>query len=277
LLLLNTYKEKLRSSHLAMCYSLVNTKVSSILGDTMETNTFLLTATSIFLVAILLSSCTTGLSAQVPAKNLDIKTHSIDSDHGYSALGVWSLHIEDQTGTLEGWRPIFSIGPIGAAHILCNYLKTGQTEAMHPAEVLSKYAKVTPVNGSWTKKNEKTWYDGLFVVELQPGKREFFHLRLESHHTISGNRLSEHWLSIPLNAPCKIEASKVYDLKQLEITITEKIKGKNGKIQFNYDVRTTDQGNSNYIKLNEQYPQLMISEDSLVRGCTFRGPETICK
>jgi hypothetical protein len=241
----------------------------------MEKNIFLIGIFIIF-CTFSISSCSTGLTTRVSAKSLDLKTQSIDSEHGYSAIAVWSLHIEDLTGTFNGWSPIFSIGPLGAANTLCNYLTTGQTKEMSPAE-FSKYAKIEPVNGSWTNNDERTFYDGLFVVELQPGEREFFHLRIENQDAISDRILSEHWLSIPLNAPCKIEENRVYDLKHLEIVITEKIKGKNGKFQFNYEVSSTDENSKNYMKLNEQYPQLKILEYKSERGCSFRGPKTICQ
>ncbi|WP_319521107.1 hypothetical protein [uncultured Desulfosarcina sp.] len=243
----------------------------------MEKGSFLSIVFVIVFSAMAISSCRTGLSVQAPATNLDMKTQSIDSEHGYSAIGVWSLFIEDQTGTFDGYSIVFSIGPIGAANILCNYLKTGQTNQMSPAEAISKYAKVKPVNGSWKKSAEKNLYDGLFVVELLPGDREFFHLRLENQNQNSENWLSEQWLSIPLYAPCKVEANKIYDLQHLEIVITEKIKGKDGKFFFNYEVRSSNKGNTNHILLNRHYPQLNISEYDLVQDCMFRGPETICK
>ena len=55
----------------------------------------------IILIFIFISSCSNGLIVQVPAKKFDMKTQSIDSEHGYSAIGVWSLHIDDLTGFVQ--------------------------------------------------------------------------------------------------------------------------------------------------------------------------------
>jgi hypothetical protein len=238
----------------------------------MEKNAFLSMVVFIIVSAVPLSSCSTGFAVQVPAKRLDAKAQSMDREHGYSAIGVWSLHIEDDTDTFAGWDPIFSIGPLGAARNLCNYLKTGQAKEMTPAEALSKYAKVKPVEGSWTKNGGKAFYNGLFVVELQQGEREFFHVRLENQDVNA-----EKWFSIPLNAPCRIEANKIYDLHQLEIAIIAKTIGNDGKFHFNYEVRSPDKDFSNRSKLGAQYPQLDIRGDHFVPGCAFRGPDTICQ
>lgn len=237
----------------------------------MEKNAFLSMVVFIIVSAVPLSSCSTGFAVQVPAKRLDAKAQSMDREHGYSAIGVWSLHIEDDTDTFAGWDPIFSIGPLGAAKNLCNYLTTGQAKELTPAEALSKYAKVKPVGSSWAKNGKKAYYNGLFVVELQQGEREFFHVRLENQ-----DANSEKWLSIPLNAPCSIEANKIYDLHQLEILIIAKTIGDDGKFHFKYEVRSPDKEFSNRSKLDAQYPQLDIREDNLVHGCAFRGPDTIC-
>jgi hypothetical protein len=136
----------------------------------------------IIICGVFILSC--GVSSKIgPAKILRENALTLDQQNGFTALAVCSLRIEDQTGQIKGLKPKFSIGPVGATESLCKYLKTGKAKLMNPKDYLSSHASVEPIVGSWTEKNGKLFYSGLFVFQLRPGQRQIFQILLESKST----------------------------------------------------------------------------------------------
>ncbi|MFH1148227.1 MAG: hypothetical protein V1736_11040 [Pseudomonadota bacterium] len=222
--------------------------------------------------AVFMPACGAQLSNPGPARGLTKDSVTLAREHGFTAIAVWSLRIEDQTGKLKGMQPKFSIGPFGAAENLREYLATGQARKMAGAAYMSSYSTVTPFDGTWTDKNGKAVYDGLFVVELRPGEREFFQVRLESrdeYKTPWVERRVEQWVSVPLDAPCRVAANMVYDLGLLDIVITERIVTDPGKVSFGYSIQTPPMNIPNTEKLTQQYPAFAFPLDSVVRECAF--------
>lgn len=105
---------------------------------------------------------------------------------------------------------------------------------------------------------------GGFILRTE---REFFYLRLEHR-----DGYSEKWFSIPLDAPCNVEANKIYDMSLSEVVITERVVNAGGEISFNYIVQTPSSTISNVDKRTQYY-----SNDGLVEGlvkgeCAFSFP-----
>jgi len=204
-----------------------------------------------------------------PAKTLQKNSFALDQEHGFTALAVWSFRIVDQTGDLKGMNPKFTIGPIGATERLCKYLSTGKVqEEIAPKEYLASRASVKPINGSWTEKNGQAIYNALFAVQLRPGEHQIFQVLIESKTTSR-----ERWLNIPLNGACRIEQGKVYDLKLLEVIISERVsmEGRKGTF-YRHSIHTPALETSNSEKLSQLYPALSLPKNSIVSDCSFMVP-----
>jgi hypothetical protein len=208
-----------------------------------------------------------------PAQALRSTARSLDGEHGYSAVAVWSVRIVDSTGTLSNLEPKFSIGPPGAVDTLRTHAATGQAVPMSPGTYLSSYATVEPAQGSWAARDTGVVYDGVFVVELRPGSHAFFHLRLESE-TQSGGWKRSSWLSVPLDAVCAVEAARVYDLGILEVAVTARSAGgANESYECQVVASTVDPRNDK--KLRRLCPSLALPGAAMVRvtdggGFTWR-------
>jgi hypothetical protein len=203
-----------------------------------------------------------------PAKTLRKNALALDREHGFTALAVWSLRIQDQTGQLKGMKPKFGIGSVGATERLCKYLKTGKVQVqMNPKEYLSSHASVKPIDGFWTEKSGQAIYNALFAVELRPGEHQIFQILLESE-----NAYIEQWVNIPLNATCRIVQGKVYDLNLLEIVFTDKIQKKKGQNIYRYSIHSPAMATSNKEKLTRLCPSLVLPISSMVSDCSFVFP-----
>jgi len=213
-----------------------------------------------------------GVQSKIgPAKTLKKNVLALDQEHGFTALAVWSLRIEDRTGYLKGMKPKFLIGPVGAAERLCKYLKSGNKVHLlevTPKEYVSSFASVKPINGSWTEKNGQAIYDALFAAELRPGEHQIFQLFLESK-----NAYRERLVNIPLNATFSIVQDKVYDLKLLEIIFSERVKVKGRKEEFySYSIHAPPMEMSNKEKLSQLHPALTLPLNSVVSKYSFIVP-----
>jgi hypothetical protein len=201
-----------------------------------------------------------------PAKSLHKNATTLDYENGFTALAIWSFHIVDQTGDLKGMTPRFGIGPVGATERLSEYLRTGKAQvAMAPKEYMSSHASVKPIDGSWTQKNGQAVYNGMFAVEFRSGEHQIFQVLVESN---TAN--SETWVNIPLNATCSVEQGKIYDLKLLEIIISERVAVEGRKeVFYRHSIETPATVISNWNKFSQLYPTFTMPNMSIVNDCSF--------